>query len=379
MQMCAHETYFDCPYFEQMQYVADAAPRGADHYVMTRDDRLPRKALYLIDASRHASGLTESRSPVRQPQFIPWFSLRLDRRRPRLRALARRSGFVRALMPGVRAVIEAFLARRDGDGLVRDAGGLERQRGDERAADQRAHALAAGVDAAPGGGAGGRLRRARAGRDAGGASRRELAAAATGRSGTSRAGSYADSPGGTECSELVQCLALLGGGLPARAPGTRGGDAAARRRGGSGDVHTAHYLFEAARLLGLPDRSSSTGSAFWLELRRQGLKTPIESAEPTRSDCHAWGSHPLLPLLRHAARHPARRLGLPRRSRSHRCSGRSSTRPAGSSIPRAARSWSISSRRAALLHGRVVPAARPDGHAAPGGGRTAARAGETRF
>ena len=30
-----------------------------------------------------------------------------------------------------------------------------------------------------------------------------------------------------------------------------------------------------------------------MELRRQGLKTPVESAEPTRSDCHAWGSHPL--------------------------------------------------------------------------------------
>jgi alpha-L-rhamnosidase len=31
----------------------------------------------------------------------------------------------------------------------------------------------------------------------------------------------------------------------------------------------------------------------WCQLRRQGLKTPVESAEPTRSDCHAWGSHPL--------------------------------------------------------------------------------------
>ena len=31
----------------------------------------------------------------------------------------------------------------------------------------------------------------------------------------------------------------------------------------------------------------------WFELPGQGLRTPVEMPEPTRSDCHAWGSHPL--------------------------------------------------------------------------------------
>jgi hypothetical protein len=31
----------------------------------------------------------------------------------------------------------------------------------------------------------------------------------------------------------------------------------------------------------------------WFELKTQGLKTTIEMPEPTRSDCHAWGAHPL--------------------------------------------------------------------------------------
>jgi hypothetical protein len=31
----------------------------------------------------------------------------------------------------------------------------------------------------------------------------------------------------------------------------------------------------------------------WHTLKRDGLKTTIESPEPTRSDCHAWGAHPL--------------------------------------------------------------------------------------
>jgi hypothetical protein len=31
----------------------------------------------------------------------------------------------------------------------------------------------------------------------------------------------------------------------------------------------------------------------WYEHEALGLKTPMEAPEPTRSDCHAWGSHPL--------------------------------------------------------------------------------------
>jgi alpha-L-rhamnosidase len=88
-QMCAHETYVDCPYFEQMQYLGDARIEARTQYIMSRDDRLSRKALYMIAASRHASGLTEARYPVREPQFIPWFSLLVGRHGARLRPLAR--------------------------------------------------------------------------------------------------------------------------------------------------------------------------------------------------------------------------------------------------------------------------------------------------
>jgi alpha-L-rhamnosidase len=105
-------------------------------------------------------------------------------------------------------------------------------------------------------------------------------------------GLYADSPDGTACSELVQCLALLAGGLP---PARRERVAETLLRGGAAEpatVHTTHYLFEACRLLGRP-QAVFDRLGFWVQLRRLGLKTPVESAEPKRSDCHAWGSHPL--------------------------------------------------------------------------------------
>ena len=291
MQACAHETFFDCPYFEQMQYVGDLRLEALTQYVMTRDDRLTRKGLYLVDASRHASGLTESRSPVRQPQIIPWFSLvwigavhehALWRDDARLRPLpaARRACRARDLprptFPG---------GRRD------DARGLERHGGHARAGGERAHELAARVDAPARGGARGRLRWL----ELAARCRRlfsEVAAASDRTFWREPSGLYSDGPGGSATSELVQSLALLSGGCP---PGRRervarglfAGDAASRS-----DVHTLHYLFEAARRMRRPDVILDRLS-LWSQMRRDGLRTPIESAEPTRSDCHAWGSHPL--------------------------------------------------------------------------------------
>ena len=31
----------------------------------------------------------------------------------------------------------------------------------------------------------------------------------------------------------------------------------------------------------------------WFDLKAKGFKTTLESPEPTRSDCHAWGAHPI--------------------------------------------------------------------------------------
>ena len=31
----------------------------------------------------------------------------------------------------------------------------------------------------------------------------------------------------------------------------------------------------------------------WFYLKEMGFKTPVELPEPSRSDCHAWSSHPL--------------------------------------------------------------------------------------
>ena len=57
-------------------------------------------------------------------------------------------------------------------------------------------------------------------------------------------------------------------------------------------IYFTHYLFEAYRILGEIDVLYKRLD-LWYGLRAQGFKTTIESPEPSRSDCHAWGAHPV--------------------------------------------------------------------------------------
>jgi hypothetical protein len=75
IQCTANETYFDGPHWEEIMYLGDTRLESLCTYVMSRDDRLPRKALRTFDASRLPSGLTQSRYPCSLLQIIPPFSL----------------------------------------------------------------------------------------------------------------------------------------------------------------------------------------------------------------------------------------------------------------------------------------------------------------
>jgi len=74
-RLCAGETYFDCPYYEQLQYVADTRIQALISLYVTGDDRLMRKAILNFANSRVPEGLTMSRFPSNRLQVIPPFSL----------------------------------------------------------------------------------------------------------------------------------------------------------------------------------------------------------------------------------------------------------------------------------------------------------------
>jgi hypothetical protein len=68
-RLCAHETYMDAPYWEQLQYVGDTRIQALISYVMTGDSRLARQAIVNLDDSRIPEGITQSRYPSALPQW----------------------------------------------------------------------------------------------------------------------------------------------------------------------------------------------------------------------------------------------------------------------------------------------------------------------
>jgi hypothetical protein len=74
-RLCAGETYFDCPYYEQLQYEGDTRIQSLISLYVTGDDRLMRKAINDFYCSRVPEGLTQGRYPSNRLQVIPPFSL----------------------------------------------------------------------------------------------------------------------------------------------------------------------------------------------------------------------------------------------------------------------------------------------------------------
>ncbi|HEY9167850.1 MAG TPA: alpha-L-rhamnosidase C-terminal domain-containing protein [Candidatus Kryptonia bacterium] len=74
-RLCAGETYFDCPYYEELQYEGDTRIQALISLYNTRDDRLMRKAIHDFYDSRTPDGLTQGRFPSHRLQEIPPYSL----------------------------------------------------------------------------------------------------------------------------------------------------------------------------------------------------------------------------------------------------------------------------------------------------------------
>jgi len=74
-RLCAGETYYDCPFYEQLQYVGDTRIQALISLYVSGDDRLMRKAINNLSWSRSSEGILCSRYPAHYDQFIPPFSL----------------------------------------------------------------------------------------------------------------------------------------------------------------------------------------------------------------------------------------------------------------------------------------------------------------
>jgi len=74
-RLCAVDTYYDCPYYERLQYTGDTRIQGLISLYMSGDDRLMRKAIDDLASSLMPEGILQSRFPSHHVQIIPPFSL----------------------------------------------------------------------------------------------------------------------------------------------------------------------------------------------------------------------------------------------------------------------------------------------------------------
>jgi alpha-L-rhamnosidase len=104
----AFESYWDCAYYEQLQYVGDTRVQALISLYVSGDDRLMRNSILHFNDSRMPDGITMSRYPSRHPQYIPpyallWIPMIHDYWMHR-----NDDEFVRQFFPGIRSVISWY-------------------------------------------------------------------------------------------------------------------------------------------------------------------------------------------------------------------------------------------------------------------------------
>jgi len=120
-RLCSWETYMDCPYYEQLQYVGDTRIQALVSYYNSGDDRLARNAMALLYNSRIAEGITQSRYPTAIPQQIPTFSLWWIGMLHDYYMYRNDSRFVKDKLQGVRDVLAFFERYQQKDGSLKNA------------------------------------------------------------------------------------------------------------------------------------------------------------------------------------------------------------------------------------------------------------------
>ncbi len=118
-RLCSHETYMDCPFYEQLQYAGDARIQMMISLYMTGDARLMRNGISLINSSRTAEGATYSRAPSRLQQYIPPFSLWWIGMLHDYWMYVDDPAFARSMLPGVQAVLNFYSAYQKPGGSLR--------------------------------------------------------------------------------------------------------------------------------------------------------------------------------------------------------------------------------------------------------------------
>lgn len=116
----AQETYMDCPYYEQLQYVGDTRIQALVSLYNSGDNRLPRNAISQVYNSLMPEGITLSRYPTANAQEIPTFSLVWIGMLHDYFMYHGDTAFIQQNLRGERMILSFFKQRQQADGSLRN-------------------------------------------------------------------------------------------------------------------------------------------------------------------------------------------------------------------------------------------------------------------
>jgi hypothetical protein len=305
-RLCANETYYDCPYYEQLQYVGDTRIQALLSLYVAGDDRLMRNALTLFDQSRLPEGITQSRYPTEIAQMIPPFSLfwvdmvhdffmfRDDR------------DFVKGFLPGIKSTLGWYENHLDERNILVEMGwwnfvdwadefkrgvpsGAEDKAGTSIISLQYVYALerAAQIFSSYG-----KENEASSYRAKAGAIRKSVYDHCFDR----QKQLFADTPEKKEFSQHANVMAILTDAIPQEQQDDLMKRILADQSLIQCSLYFRFYLMNALKKAGMADEYLKHLD-IWKQMLAEGLTTFPETAVEPRSDCHAWSASPMIEFL----------------------------------------------------------------------------------
>lgn len=117
VELCCHETFEDCPYYEQLQYAGDAAITSQLVLMAKGETGLVRQAIEHFAWSCLPEGIVQSRYPSRIPQVIPSWALHWIQMVHDYYLYSGDRDLVAGVLPIVKSVLNWFRSHRDDTGL----------------------------------------------------------------------------------------------------------------------------------------------------------------------------------------------------------------------------------------------------------------------
>lgn len=305
-RLCAHETYMDCPYYEQLQYFGDTRIQTMVTMYNTNDMAMVRQALEMGRMSMVADGLTYSRYPHNVPQMISSYSLSWTGMIYDYWMYRGDDAYVRTLLPQTRSIMswyEQYL-REDGSldripywyfcDWASNFGGGEPIREEKGNSAYQDLAYLMALDEAA------KMEEA-LGLSSIAQHYKELAARIRkdfhkkywneGRK------MFADTYDHRNFSQHTNIMAILTDIVTDTEATALCERILAEKDITQTTIYFKYYLFLAMKHCGLANRYLDE-LGVWRQQLKENMTTWAEMPEPTRSDCHAWGAAPNIELFR---------------------------------------------------------------------------------